>query len=161
MKTEKGKELKPDSKGRSIALRRLYAGCFPPVAGALLLLLCAAGAMNIPVLPAALLFLLALVPILGIVRHRQARRKVIRIDPEHCKGCGCCIKECRHGALTIDGTGSGRKAAACAGRCTGCGHCIAACRFGALRLEERREPSAEEDSEPDGRKQGRNADKME
>ncbi len=51
------------------------------------------------------------------------------VDPELCRGCGHCLRECAHGAVSI---GAGRKAAIDHNRCVGCGRCLGACNFDAI-----------------------------
>ncbi len=62
------------------------------------------------------------------------RRKIIRIDPELCNGCGQCLPDCPEGALQlIDG-----KARLVSDLfCDGLGACIGTCPLGAIRVEER------------------------
>jgi ferredoxin len=61
-------------------------------------------------------------------------RKIIRIDPDKCDGCGMCVPSCAEGAIQIvDG-----KAQLLADRfCDGLGACLGECPQGALTVEER------------------------
>ena len=64
--------------------------------------------------------------------HCNGRKKELQIDPELCKGCGKCKKQCPMEAIdgqirmphTIDTT-----------KCIRCGACWGACPFGAIREE--------------------------
>lgn len=49
------------------------------------------------------------------------------VDPERCVGCGTCIKNCAHDAITI----TDKKASIDHSKCVGCGRCIGACHFDA------------------------------
>jgi NAD-dependent dihydropyrimidine dehydrogenase PreA subunit len=64
----------------------------------------------------------------------KTMRKIIKIDEEHCDGCGQCVPECAEGALQIvDG-----KARVVADKyCDGLGACIGECPNGALTIVER------------------------
>lgn len=64
--------------------------------------------------------------------HCNGRKKVLQIDPELCKGCGKCMKQCPMEAITgqirmphvIDTE-----------KCIKCGACWGCCPFGAIREE--------------------------
>jgi ferredoxin len=62
------------------------------------------------------------------------KRKIIRIDPDVCNGCGDCLPNCPEGALQlIDG-----KARLVSDLfCDGLGACIGTCPLGAIHVEER------------------------
>lgn len=61
-------------------------------------------------------------------------RKIIRVDQEHCTGCGECVQLCRQGALEV----AGGKARLVADRlCDGLGVCANRCVQKALLLERR------------------------
>ena len=64
----------------------------------------------------------------------MAKRKIIKIDPDKCNGCGLCIPNCPEGALQmIDG-----KARLISDLfCDGLGACIGHCPQGAINIEER------------------------
>ena len=64
--------------------------------------------------------------------HCNGRKKVLQIDPELCKGCGKCMKQCPMEAISgqirmphvID-----------TDKCIKCGACWGCCPFGAIREE--------------------------
>ena len=51
------------------------------------------------------------------------------VDQENCIGCGTCVKNCAHGAITI----TTRKAFIDYGKCAGCGRCIGVCASDAVQ----------------------------
>ncbi len=57
--------------------------------------------------------------------HTSSGPKVIN---KVCVGCGTCVKNCAHGAITI----VDKKAVIDKDKCVGCGRCIGACRFDAM-----------------------------
>jgi len=50
-----------------------------------------------------------------------------RILVENCHGCGMCVKNCAHGAISV----VDRKATIDESKCVGCGQCVATCQFDA------------------------------
>lgn len=52
------------------------------------------------------------------------------IDPEACRGCKSCMKECANSGLVFDE--ATRKMSVSAENCVGCGRCIGACNFDAI-----------------------------
>lgn len=50
------------------------------------------------------------------------------VEQTRCAGCGSCVRNCAHGAITINN----RKASVNHGKCVGCGRCIGACSFDAV-----------------------------
>lgn len=52
------------------------------------------------------------------------------IDPEKCRGCKRCMKECANGGLVFDETL--RKMSVNENSCVGCGRCLGACNFDAI-----------------------------
>ena len=50
------------------------------------------------------------------------------VNTEECKGCGMCVKNCAHDAISV----SDRKASIDYDKCVGCGQCVASCLFGAV-----------------------------
>ena len=54
----------------------------------------------------------------------------IQINPEVCKGCGLCQKNCPVSA--IEGEGPGTKRVINQDKCIKCGTCIASCPFKAI-----------------------------
>ncbi|MEA4892183.1 MAG: DUF362 domain-containing protein [Peptococcaceae bacterium] len=61
--------------------------------------------------------------------HSDGRLKV---DPEKCRGCRACVKDCGQGAIGLDSRG---RAVIRQDKCAGCGRCLGACRFGAIRFQ--------------------------
>ena len=64
----------------------------------------------------------------------MAKRKIIKIDPEKCNGCGQCIPNCPEGALQII---DGKARLVSDLFCDGLGACIGYCPQGAIDVEER------------------------
>jgi len=56
-----------------------------------------------------------------------------RIDPEKCKGCRTCLKECANDALHFDP--EIKKTAVNHDNCVGCGRCLGSCNFDAISFE--------------------------
>ena len=61
-------------------------------------------------------------------------RRIIRIDEEHCNGCGRCADACHEGAI---GMVNGKARLLREDYCDGLGDCLPACPAGAIRFEER------------------------
>ncbi len=62
------------------------------------------------------------------------KRKIIRIDPDVCNGCGLCLPNCPEGALQL----IDNKARLVSDLfCDGLGACIGTCPLGAIHVEER------------------------
>jgi len=49
-----------------------------------------------------------------------------RVNTDNCRGCGLCVKNCAHGAVSL---GADRKAHIDQSKCVGCGQCVATCQF--------------------------------
>lgn len=62
--------------------------------------------------------------------HEVSHPNILR---EKCTGCGVCVKNCAHGAITLD---SQRRAVIDHSKCVGCCQCVAVCQFGAARASE-------------------------
>lgn len=52
------------------------------------------------------------------------------VDPELCRGCRMCLKNCANGGLVFDEAAG--KMTIDADHCTGCGNCLGACNFDAI-----------------------------
>ncbi len=64
----------------------------------------------------------------------KTMRKIVRIDPDRCDGCGLCVPQCAEGAIQIvDGTAR----LIADNLCDGLGDCIGACPKDAITIEER------------------------
>jgi len=56
------------------------------------------------------------------------------IDPQKCRGCKSCMKECANNGLVFDE--SSRKMGIDKASCVGCGRCLGACNFDAIDFEQ-------------------------
>jgi len=61
-------------------------------------------------------------------------RKIVRIDPDKCDGCGACIPACPEGAIQIV---NGKATLVKESLCDGLGACVKECPKGAITIEER------------------------
>jgi NAD-dependent dihydropyrimidine dehydrogenase PreA subunit len=61
-------------------------------------------------------------------------RKIVRIDPDKCNGCGDCVPSCAEGAITII---NGKAVLAAENLCDGLGACLGECPKDAITVEER------------------------
>lgn len=76
--------------------------------------------------------------ILGSLRNKRAKNKVVHVINSSCTGCQCCLKKCRHKALDMANDEMGlRVAVKYPKKCTACGDCVAVCKFNALELVNR------------------------
>ncbi|HHW46807.1 MAG TPA: 4Fe-4S binding protein [Clostridiales bacterium] len=62
----------------------------------------------------------------------KARRKAI-VDKNACVACGCCVKVCPRGAISVF---KGVYAAVDIGKCIGCGKCKTACPASVIGIGE-------------------------
>jgi NAD-dependent dihydropyrimidine dehydrogenase PreA subunit len=62
------------------------------------------------------------------------KRKIVRVDPELCDGCGLCVPSCAEGAIKIV---NGKAVLSDDALCDGLGNCLGECPQGAITMEER------------------------
>jgi formate hydrogenlyase subunit 6/NADH:ubiquinone oxidoreductase subunit I len=57
------------------------------------------------------------------------------VEPDLCRGCGVCVRDCPAFGLELERTSRDRfRLIHYSDRCANCGQCEASCRFGAIRL---------------------------
>jgi len=65
---------------------------------------------------------------------KKVTRKIVRIDPDKCDGCGLCVPDCAEGAIQIV---DGKARLVAENLCDGLGNCLGACPKGAITIEQR------------------------
>lgn len=63
-------------------------------------------------------------------------KKQALVDCNYCVGCGCCVKACPRGAVSVP---EGIYAEVMAQKCVGCGLCARACPASAISIIQREE----------------------
>jgi Na+-translocating ferredoxin:NAD+ oxidoreductase RNF subunit RnfB len=66
--------------------------------------------------------------------ERRLSRRIADIFQEECVGCGCCMKACRQGAITVP---KGIFAVVDFEKCTGCGLCARECPASVIKITDR------------------------
>lgn len=61
------------------------------------------------------------------------KRKRAAVDTNLCVACGCCVKVCPLGAISIQ---NGIMASVDPEKCVGCGKCVRECPASIIRIEE-------------------------
>ena len=62
----------------------------------------------------------------------RKKRRQAKVNQNQCVACGCCVKVCPLGAITVD---RGLYARVNEERCVGCGRCAAECPASIITLE--------------------------
>jgi formate hydrogenlyase subunit 6/NADH:ubiquinone oxidoreductase subunit I len=71
----------------------------------------------------------------GPLELPEGYRGLVVVDPDLCRGCGVCVRDCASEALVLErGEHGAFRLVLYPERCAYCGQCEASCRFGAIRL---------------------------
>jgi NAD-dependent dihydropyrimidine dehydrogenase PreA subunit len=76
--------------------------------------------------------------IVGILKKRQERNRVVHVVEMNCTGCGRCLKRCNHNVFEMANAEQGKHIVVkYPNRCEGCGDCVPKCKFNALEMVKR------------------------
>lgn len=79
----------------------------------------------------------------GPLELPEGYRGLVIADPDLCRGCGLCVRDCPANALELErGKGGAFRLILHPERCAYCGQCETSCRFGAIRLTNAFKPGA-------------------
>lgn len=82
---------------------------------------------------------LILIIIISYSRNKRTKSRVVRVIDNNCTGCQRCLKKCRHKALKMRNSETGRHVVLNPDKCTACGDCLVVCKFNALELVNRKQ----------------------
>ncbi len=79
----------------------------------------------------------------GPLELPEGYRGLVTADPDLCRGCGSCVRDCPANALELEhGERGSFRLVLYPERCAYCGQCETSCRFGSIRLTNAFKPGA-------------------